>query len=807
MFHSPFRRPLRALPWLAGASLAVLAGCHDGKSSSSGGGGGNPTLGAPAISGLAVESGVDFAIVRWTTDVPTLGCVEYGLTTVYGEDVRGAGLTTSHELLLSSLAQDTEYHYRVAAEDSSGRSSVSDDGTFRTLIAGAFLSDDFSRANLFPSPWSWNDPQNQAFLRMVGAGTPVARVELTATEDFDYSVAGSNGAVRLTQPMSDEDFVAETKVLSAVQTPDGESGLFFEQDVDNYARFGFVFDGTDVLLRAAHIAGGALASQDDVTAIFGAYDGSGRLFLRVTRVGDQWTADYSLDGDVFMGGATVNAPLAPAACGPYAANGPGSTADHVAAFDYVFDASRPIENEDGVVRNDDEAPFVYRTKGQAMSDAAIRVRWWSDEPSGGQLDYGLDNAYGLGSTQAQGQAWFQEQWITELDPETPYYVRLLSRDDLGNEVLGGEFLLKTSPAFGGAPIVDVWYGQSSGQGPLRQRFGDPGDAQRQVNILGRVIDADEARLVLSDTLHYSLNGGPERQVVMGDNPAISVAPWRLSAEGDFNIELDISDLTQVAATGGIHENTLELIARDDDGHITVQNVILEYAAGGDWASTTTIDWADVNGVHGGDLLRVAQPVDGYWLVQSDASLGTVLRTDPNALGYDRLVAIGEAAGLAGWSDYVATVPFRVNSLEQSFTPGTGGQAFGAILRWGGHNAGGQFAAPNHNIYPLGGAWIYRWIASSGNERWELWVTENQDTVPFAGDPLVLGQDYTLKARCAGQSGGGTEYSLKVWPAGQTEPVGWQFQHTTSPGDPATGSLALFAHHADVAFGSISVTEL
>ena len=76
-----------------------------------------------------------------------------------------------------------------------------------------------------------------------------------------------------------------------------------------------------------------------------------------------------------------------------------------------------------------------------------------------------------------------------------------------------------------APVINVWYGST-------QNFGQTGNPQRWINILGNVTDAT--------SLTYSLNGGAFKPATIGS--IASSNPARLSAVGDFNIELATSDL-------------------------------------------------------------------------------------------------------------------------------------------------------------------------------------------------------------------------------------------------------------------------
>ncbi len=86
------------------------------------------------ISSVSVSSLSDTqATVIWNTTIPADTQVEYGLTSAYGSiSVLGTTLGTSHSVILSSLQNNTVYHYRVDSRDGSGNLVTSNDDTFAT---------------------------------------------------------------------------------------------------------------------------------------------------------------------------------------------------------------------------------------------------------------------------------------------------------------------------------------------------------------------------------------------------------------------------------------------------------------------------------------------------------------------------------------------------------------------------------------------------------------------------------------------------------------------------------------------------
>jgi peptidoglycan hydrolase-like protein with peptidoglycan-binding domain len=72
--------------------------------------------------------------ISWTTDEGTIGSIEYGLDTTYGNTASStqSSLQTSDELTLSSLLPATTYHFRVKAVDAADNITYSEDHTFTT---------------------------------------------------------------------------------------------------------------------------------------------------------------------------------------------------------------------------------------------------------------------------------------------------------------------------------------------------------------------------------------------------------------------------------------------------------------------------------------------------------------------------------------------------------------------------------------------------------------------------------------------------------------------------------------------------
>ncbi len=88
----------------------------------------------PVISAVAAASiSSTGATVSWATDEASNSQVEFGLTTTYGSSTSLDGSATlSHSQVITGLAANATYHYRVRSRDGAGNLATSTDFTFLT---------------------------------------------------------------------------------------------------------------------------------------------------------------------------------------------------------------------------------------------------------------------------------------------------------------------------------------------------------------------------------------------------------------------------------------------------------------------------------------------------------------------------------------------------------------------------------------------------------------------------------------------------------------------------------------------------
>jgi hypothetical protein len=309
------------------------------------------------------------------------------------------------------------------------------------------------------------------------------------------------------------------------------------------------------------------------------------------------------------------------------------------------------------------------------------------------------------------------------------------------------------------PVIDVWY-------TLEQRFGHIGNPQRWINILGNVSDPDGIASVT-----YSLNGAPPLELSVGPDGL------RLAEEGDFNIEIDYSDLLSGS-------NEVVVVATDTRDDTSSATVAVEYEMGNVWLRPYSIDWSSVENVQ-----DVAQVVDGLWAMEGEYIRPVGASSD----SYDRLVAVGDMS----WLDYEVSAEVVVHEFFW------GAPGVGILVRWNGHGDDDQ---QPHYAHPFGALGWYR--VTGGTARLRILGNDNYDiATDYSGRTLDFGVPYIFKMRAETESGPRSYYRFKVWEAGDPEPSEWDLSGYGNDidVDELHGSVVLVAHRTDASFGNVTVT--
>jgi hypothetical protein len=325
-------------------------------------------------------------------------------------------------------------------------------------------------------------------------------------------------------------------------------------------------------------------------------------------------------------------------------------------------------------------------------------------------------------------------------------------------------------------MIHLFYGTD-------QSFGEPGLAQRWININGTMNIAGLTRPAAS----YRLNYGERVILSLGPNDT------RLAGNGDFNADICYSHLNN-------GHNHLSLYLSDMGKDLDSIHVNIHMTKDQNWELPYEITWENV-----GNIQDVVQVVDGRWEITEDG-----IRTlDP---WYDRMIAFGDDQ----WTDYeiTTTVIFHSYLPPSPGPPSYWSTHTAIILRWPGHDTDQN--QPHVKWYPLGASCEFQLFDNLDQCRWRINGGPDPDSGTLIQNesvnslrPVELGKKYSLKARVESTLTGNPVYSCKIWPWEETEPSVWDLSYTIEkhPQQVKRGGVSLTAHNSDITFGNIKVVPI
>ena len=137
-------------------------------------------------------------------------------------------------------------------------SSAAGEGDTITAAAvdAGVVSDDFNRADLDTSRWTFVNPLDDGRVAMVGTGTADAALTLTVPAGVSHDPFQVNRSVRVMQDVTNGDFAVQVKFDSQPTLGYQIQGIIVEQDADNWLRFDIQSDGGTTRLFGAKTESG-----------------------------------------------------------------------------------------------------------------------------------------------------------------------------------------------------------------------------------------------------------------------------------------------------------------------------------------------------------------------------------------------------------------------------------------------------------------------------------------------------------------------------------------------------------------------
>jgi regulation of enolase protein 1 (concanavalin A-like superfamily) len=636
---------------------------------------------------------------------------------------------------------------------------VTDTATVAITISAPAASDDFSGGPLAPV-WSFAGIDGFA---QVATNATDGFLEIHSPAGVVVSASDVLTTPRVLQSVPDEDFQISAGFLTEPTEKYQEHGLLVVQDSSNWIRFDLAFTGSTTTLIVGMIEDGSTSYP-----LFKSMGSGVANHLRITRTGDIWSFEYSTDGTTWTQAYSTTRALTVTQTGLFAGSNSfdSEPPGYVARVDYFENSLLPIADEDGTIVptnvrpiaaddflfTDEDTPRVIDVAADLMindsdsNDDPLTVVSFT-EPAQGVLVESGNGA--LTYTPNSGYRGADRFTYTISD--------------------GTETDTATVEIFVGDPIF-VWYGPE-------QTFGARGEAQEWVNILGKVVGE-------VSSLTYTLNGGAPRELSTGADTR------RLQNDGDFNIDISYAELDPTSS-----DDIVRITAVMSSGETSTAEVFIDYQAGAVWDADYTINWGEVSNIQ--DAVQV---VDGLWTI-SDGGLR------PAELGYDRVVALGDAS----WDNYEVRLSITTHDLLNTDPRGRDGGGFALGMLWNGHTDNPISGLQPKSGWEPGAAFFY----TDNNADGSGWLTLHP-SIDFFDNlgqlPLTLQEGATYEVLLRTESVGvfDRQYSLKIWEQGAAEPSAWTMQGTqtfSATEAPATGSLYLNAHYFDVAFGDVTATEI
>ena len=167
------------------------------------------------------------------------------------------------------------------------------------------------------------------------------------------------------------------------------------------------------------------------------YGGAGGApaWLRLTRSGNTFSADRSVDGTGWTNFGSMTIPM-----GTNAYIGLAVTSHNNAelATD-TFDNVRVEKSAD----NDVTPPGISAIAVGTVNQNGASISWLTDEAADSQVEYGSTDAYGLSTTINRSLLTNHTVVVSGLDPDSTYHYRIKSRDAAGNESTSVDLTFRT----------------------------------------------------------------------------------------------------------------------------------------------------------------------------------------------------------------------------------------------------------------------------------------------------------------------------------------------------------------------------
>ena len=380
----------------------------------------------PVIS--VVSSGTpsyNTATITWTTDENANSLVDFGTDISYGSTQgNSANSTTSHSVVLTGLASETTYYYRVKSMDVAGNTAVDDNSEAGyTFLTTAAPDPDDTTAPVISSVSSssitstgativWTTDENSDSTVGFSLNTSFDREQGSTTATTSHSIALVNLA-------------PETTYYYQIKSRDGGGNL----GTDNNSGAGYTFTtlaGGDALAPiisdvtisdlTANTAKVSWTTNENSNSLVD-YSGTSGVF---TSTGGQYQ-DSSVSHSVILRGLDPSTTYYLQARSEDASGNEGKDSNNGTGYTFTTTAG-----------GDETPPEITNVVAGTPTYSSVAITWTTNELSSSLVDFGTSISYGTTQGNSADSLTSHSVILTGLTPSTTYYYRVKSIDVSGN---------------------------------------------------------------------------------------------------------------------------------------------------------------------------------------------------------------------------------------------------------------------------------------------------------------------------------------------------------------------------------------
>jgi phosphodiesterase/alkaline phosphatase D-like protein len=369
-------------------------------------------------------------MISWTTNETSDSQVEYGTTTGYGSSTSlASALVTSHSAALSGLQVSTLYHYRVKSRDGASNLATSADFTFTTPATADKTAPVISSVKA-------------SSISAVGAIISWATNEASDSQ-VEY---GTSTAYKSSTPLISAMVTSHSASLSGLQ-----ARKLYHYRIKSRDAAGNLATSADFTFTTA-------AARDTTSPIISAVGASS---ITASGATINWTTNEASDTQVEYGSTsayesstslnasrvtTHNQVLSGLAAGKlhhYRIKSRDAAGNLAVSGDFKF-------NTAGI---DATKTLISRVGASWITAAGAMINWTSNEPSDGQVEFGINTTYGGSTTRVSPLAMSHGAKLSGLKASTRYHYRIKSRDAAGNLVTSGDYAFVTAAPDNTPPVI------------------------------------------------------------------------------------------------------------------------------------------------------------------------------------------------------------------------------------------------------------------------------------------------------------------------------------------------------------------